>query len=200
MLFRSTLPLYGALTREEQERVFEPFTGQRKVVLATNIAETSITIDDTRFVIDTGLAKVPRFSPRSGMTTLREEGISQASAQQRAGRAGRTAPGRCIRLYGREGFQHRPAFTDEEITRLDLSEVVLRLLDLGVRDLESFAFPTPPSRGRIQAALMHLESLGAVDRQRRLTTIGRRMAPLPLPPPLARMVVEAADQIGRAHV
>jgi HrpA-like RNA helicase len=185
------LPLYGALTREEQERVFEPFAGQRKVVLATNIAETSITIDDTRFVIDTGLAKVPRFSTRTGMTVLREEGISRASAEQRAGRAGRTAPGRCIRLYSREGFGHRPAFTDEEISRLDLSEVVLRLLDLGIRDLEAFAFPTPPSRGRIQAALVHLESLGAVDRQRRLTPVGRQMAPLPLPPPLARMVVEA---------
>jgi hypothetical protein len=97
-------------------------------------------------------------------------------------------------LYSREGMPHRPGFTDEEITRLDLTEVVLRLLDFGIRDLESFAFPTPPSRGRIQAALVHLESLGAVDRQRRLTAVGKQMAPLPLPPPLARMVVEAAER------
>jgi ATP-dependent helicase HrpA len=185
------LPLYGALTREEQERVFEPFAGRRKVILATNIAETSITIDDTRYVIDTGQAKVPRVSARTGIMVLREEGISRASADQRMGRAGRTAPGTCIRLYPRQDFLRRQEFTDEEITRLDLSEVVLRLIDLGVREVEEFPFPTPPQPRRMQAALESLEAMGAVDRGRRLTDVGRKMVPFPLTPALARMVVEA---------
>lgn len=184
------MTLYGAMQREEQERVFDDL-GRRKVILATNIAETSITIDDVRFVIDSGLAKVPRFNPRTGITLLREEGISRASADQRSGRAGRTAPGTCIRLYSGEDFARRPAYTDEEILRLDLAETVLRLVDLGVRDLESFAFPTVPPRGRILAAIDQLQTLGALDRERRLTDAGRMMAALPLSPPLGRMVVEA---------
>lgn len=188
------LPLYGALTRDDQERVFEPFAGRRKVVLATNIAETSITIDDTRFVIDSGFAKVPRVSPQTGMMLLREEGISRASADQRLGRAGRTAPGRCIRLYSQDSYTRRLAFTDEEITRLDLTEVVLRLIDLGVRDVEVFPFPTPPSPRRLQAAVDNLTAMGAVDHARRLTDVGRRMVPFPLTPALARMVVEAAQR------
>ena len=186
------LPLYGALTREDQERVFAEFTGQRKVIVATNIAETSITIDDVRFVIDCGTAKVPRFSARSGILALREEGIPQASADQRLGRAGRTAPGTCIRLYAERDFAARPRFGDPEIVRLDLSEVVLRLCGLGFSQVEEFAFPTPPTRARLHAALDELLRLGAIDRERRVTAIGKEILRLPLTPQLARCAVEAA--------
>jgi HrpA-like RNA helicase len=186
------LPLYGAMQREDQEKVFSEFGG-RKLILATNIAETSITVDDVRHVIDSGLAKVPRVSVRTGVTQLREEGISRASADQRLGRAGRTAPGRCVRLYNEREYMARPPFTDEEILRLDLTETVLRLLDLGVRDVESFAFPTPPVRTRLMAALDSLLQLGAIDTNRVMTPIGKQMVPYPLSPPLARMVIEALD-------
>ncbi len=186
------LPLYGALTREDQERVFEPFAGQRKVIVATNIAETSITIDDVRFVIDCGTAKVPRFSARTGILALREEGIPQASADQRLGRAGRTAPGACIRLYSERDYNSRPRFGDEEIVRLDLSEVVLRLCGLGFTQVEDFAFPTPPTRARLHAALDELLRLGSIDRERTVTAIGKELLRLPLTPQLARCAVEAA--------
>ncbi|MBL8787250.1 MAG: ATP-dependent RNA helicase, partial [Deltaproteobacteria bacterium] len=188
------LPLYGKLTRAEQERVFDEIPGARKVVLATNIAETSITVPGVRFVIDSGVAKVPRFQPRSGMSTLFEEGISKASADQRAGRAGRTAPGKCIRLYTARSYAGRPDFTDEEITRLDLTEVVLRLIDLGVKEVESFPLPTPPKKKAVEAAIKMLTGMGAIDHERNLTRIGQRMMPFPLSPPLSRMVVEAADR------
>lgn len=188
------LTLYGALTREEQERVFEAMPGKRKVILATNIAETSITIDDTRYVIDSGIAKVPRVSSRTGIMLLREEGISRASADQRLGRAGRTAPGTCIRLYTHDSYRNRPEFTDEEILRLDLAEVVLKLIDLGVKEVETFPFPTLPQRSRISAAVENLLAMQAIDIQRNLTPIGKRMVPFPLSPNLARMVVEAAEK------
>ncbi|MSP91481.1 MAG: ATP-dependent RNA helicase [Myxococcales bacterium] len=188
------MPLFGAMRREEQERVFDAMPGRRKVILATNIAETSITIDGVRFVIDCGLAKVPRWNARTGILALREEGICQASAEQRAGRAGRTAPGTCIRLYSRDTFRQRAPFQEEEILRLDLCDVVLRLIDLGVHDVESFALPTAPPRGRIHAAIDQLQALGAIDRQRRLTPIGKKMVPFPLTPALARMVLEAAER------
>ena len=185
------LPLYGHLPREEQERVFDPVFDRRKVILATNIAETSITVPGVRFVIDCGLAKIPRFRSETGVTTLREEPISRASAEQRAGRAGRTAPGHVVRLYDKRSFQKRPEFTDEEICRLDLSEVVLRLLNLGVWDVESFPFPTEPPLDQVRAAVQKLKWMGAIDRRRNLTGIGRQMVPYPLSPALARMVVEA---------
>lgn len=189
------LPLYGKLTRQEQERVFDELPdGMRKVVLATNIAETSITVPGVRFVVDSGVAKVPRYQARSGMSTLFQEPISKASADQRAGRAGRTAPGRCIRLYSAKSYAARPDFTDEEILRLELSEVVLRLIDLGVREVESFPLPTPPRKKALEAALRMLQTMGAIDGERNLTRIGKRMMPFPLTPPLSRMVVEAADR------
>jgi len=187
------MPLYGKLTREEQEQVFRVPERGRKVVLATNIAETSITVPDVRYVVDTGLAKVPRVHNRTGITTLREEGISRASAEQRAGRAGRTAPGRAVRLYAKRAFMSRPAYTDEEILRLDLSDVVLRLINLGIHDIEDFPLPTAPPRDALQAALDALMDMGAIDSERRLTRIGERMMPFPLTPALARMVVEAAE-------
>jgi ATP-dependent helicase HrpA len=188
------LPLYGRLPREEQELVFDDFGERRKLVLATNIAETSITIPDVRYVIDCGLAKVPRFDARTGIETLREEPISRASAEQRAGRAGRTAPGEVVRLYTRDELWRMPEYTEEEIRRLDLSEVVLRLIDLGVRDVEGFPFPTRPQRGKLRAAIEYLTALGAIDPERHLTDIGHRMVPFPLSPALGRMVVEAANR------
>lgn len=190
------LPLYGKLTRAEQERVFHelPDPNQRKVVLATNIAETSITVPGVRYVVDSGVAKVPRFQSRTGMSTLFQEPISKASADQRAGRAGRTQAGTCIRLYPKRSYEARPDFTDEEILRLDLTEVVLRLIDLGVKHVESFPLPTPPRKKALEAAIKMLETMGAIDGDRNLTRIGQRMMPFPLSPPLSRMVVEAADR------
>ncbi len=190
------LPLYARLTREEQEQVFAEFGGKRKVILSTNIAETSITIPNVRYVIDCGLAKVPRYHPRTGITTLREEWISRASAAQRAGRAGRTAPGRVIRLYDKRDHDEQAEFTEEEIRRSDLSEVVLRLIDLGVSDVESFEFPTRPPGYQLRAAIRSLQVMGAIDERRHLTAVGKRMVPFPLSPPLARMVVEAAERHG----
>lgn len=190
------LPLYGKLTRAEQERVFDELPDEhgRKVVLATNIAETSITVPGVRFVVDSGVAKVPRFHARTGMSTLFQEPVSKASADQRMGRAGRTAPGKCIRLYTRVSYDNRPAFTDEEILRLDLTEVVLRLIDLGIREVEDFPLPTQPRKKAVQAAIAMLQTMGAIDGERNLTRIGQRMMPFPLSPPLSRMVIEAADR------
>ncbi len=190
------LPLYGKLTRAEQERVFDdlPDPNTRKVVLATNIAETSITITGVRFVVDSGVAKVPRFQSRTGMSTLFQEPVSKASCDQRAGRAGRTAPGKCIRLYPKRSYDERPDFADEEILRLDLTEVVLRLIDLGVKQVETFPLPTPPRKKALEAAIKQLETMGAIDNERNLTRIGLRMMPFPLSPSLSRMVVEAADR------
>jgi len=186
------MPLYGRLTRQEQEGIFaEVPSHQRKVILSTNIAETSITIPGVRYVIDCGLAKIPRFNPKLKWTTLREEPISQASAAQRAGRAGRTAPGTVVRLFAEEELEQRPMYTTEEILRLDLTEVVLRLIDLGIREVERFHFPTPPSDRKLAAAIQTLRKLGAIDDQRNLTTYGQRMVRFPLSPQLARMVVEA---------
>ena len=191
------LPLYGRLTREEQEQVFEEFDGRRKVVLATNIAETSITIPGTCFIIDSGLAKVPRVSTRTGIATLREEGVSRASADQRSGRAGRTGPGEVIRLYTRKDLARRPQFTDPEFMRLDLSNVFLRLIDLGVGRVDEFPLPTRPPAAKSRAALEKLMALGAIDEDQRLTQLGYRMVAFPLDPTLSRMVVEAADRFPK---
>lgn len=192
------LPLFGRLTRQEQERIFDEFLGKHKIILATNIAETSITIDKVTTVVDSGLGKLPWFNTRTGVTTLRESPISQASATQRAGRAGRTGPGRVVRLYDEASWEQRPQYTPEEILRIDLSEAVLRLIDLGVHDIENFHFPTPPPKVKLQAALRALENMGAIDAQRHLTAIGRQMVPFPLSPALARMVVEAANRFPKA--
>lgn len=188
------LPLFGRLTREEQELVFKRFPGRRKVVFSTNIAETSITIDGIKYVVDLGLAKIPSYDPRTGISALRETPIPRASARQRMGRAGRTAPGLCVRLYDKNDFSDRPEFMVEEIMRMNLAEVALRLIDLGVYDVETFPFVTRPPRSRLMAALGELYELGAITRGRQLTDIGRRMVAFPLGPRLARMLIEAADQ------
>ena len=188
------IPLYGRLTREEQERVFAKFPGKRKIILSTNIAETSLTIDGVRFVVDQGIAKVPRYDPRTGIPSLQEERVSKASASQRAGRSGRTAPGVCVRLYSKDDYEDRPGFAIEEVLRMDLSEVVLRMIDLGIRDVETFPFVTRPPKTQLRGAVGLLMDLGAITKDRELTPVGRRMVPFPLAPRQARMLVEAADR------
>jgi HrpA-like RNA helicase len=183
------LPLYGRLSQEEQERVFEDFAPKRKVVIATNIAETSITIDGMRFVIDPGFAKLNFYNQRNFTSSLVEVPIAKASCNQRKGRAGRTAPGKCHRLYTREDYDDRQLFTKEEIYRRDLSEVVLRMAELGIRDFEEFDFISDPGAENIRGAVEALGVLEAIDDKRDLTTIGELMVRFPIIPRLARMIV-----------
>jgi len=188
------VPLYGRLKREEQEMVFQPTPPQyrRKIVLSTNIAETSLTIDGIRTVVDLGLAKVPSYNPMTGLASLTEEPISKASSRQRSGRAGRTAPGRCIRLYSKESYRERLAFEIEEVKRVDLTDVVLRLVDLGVTNVQDFPFITPPPKRLIRGAVDELRAMEAIDSKNCLTDIGRSMVPFPLSARLSRMIVEAS--------
>ena len=185
------LPLFARLSGDEQQRVFERCPGRRKVVVATNIAETSVTIDGIVWVIDPGRAKLNAYDPHTFTASLTETPISRASCDQRKGRAGRTRPGVCYRLYDRPSFDDRPAFTQEEILRTDLTEVVLRMADLGVDDFEGFDFISTPGRPHIRAAVDSLRWLGALDDGRRLTAIGEQMARFPILPRLARIIVEA---------
>ncbi len=186
------LPLYGRLSKEEQERVFIPTPpGKRKIIVATNIAETSVTIDGIRFVIDPGVAKINHYNPRTYTSSLVEQDISKASCNQRKGRAGRTAPGRCIRLYSKADYERRPLFTTEEIYRTDLSEVVLRMAELNITDFESFDFISRPETRDIRGAIEILDLLDALTEDRRLTSIGEAMARFPLQPRLSRIIVEA---------
>ncbi|MFT4229259.1 MAG: ATP-dependent RNA helicase HrpA, partial [Microbacterium sp.] len=187
------LPLFGRLSAAEQHRVFEPsrVAGvRRRVILATNVAETSLTVPGIRYVVDTGTARISRYSSRTKIQQLPIEAISQASAQQRSGRAGRTAPGVAIRLYGEDDFDRRPEFTEPEILRTNLASVILQMLSLGFGDVESFPFLTPPDSRGVRAAFDLLVELGAV-RDRRLTDLGRELARLPIDPRFARMLVEA---------
>ena len=186
------LPLYGRLSKEEQDRVFPRAPeGKHKVVISTNIAETSITIDGITTVIDAGTAKMNYYNPRTFTSSLIEGPISKASANQRKGRAGRTRPGVCYRLYTREEFESRPLFTMEEIYRTDLSEVVLRMAEIGIRDFDAFDFLSPPGRGGILGAVDTLLLLDALNEDNSLSTIGQMMARYPLLPRHSRMIVEA---------
>ena len=186
------LPLYGRLSKDEQERVFIPTPpGKIKVVIATNIAETSVTIDGITSVIDSGLAKINNYNPRTFTSSLVESPISRASCNQRKGRAGRTQPGTCYRLYSKNDFEKRALFTTEEIYRTDLSEVVLRMAEIGITDFESFDFISPPGKQGIISAIETLRLLDAIDEDRNLTDIGKMMAHFPLIPRLSRMLVEA---------
>jgi hypothetical protein len=185
------LPLFARLSGDEQQRVFDDYPGRRKVVAATNIAETSLTIDGVVSVIDPGRAKLNAYDPRTFTASLTDTPISRASCDQRKGRAGRTQPGVCYRLYDRRSFDERPQFTEEEILRTDLTEVVLRMADLGIDDFEGFDFISPPGRPHIRAAVNSLRWLGALDDGRRLTDIGEQMVLFPILPRLARIIVEA---------
>ena len=188
------LPLYARLSRAEQARVFDHFPGRRKIVLATNIAETSVTIPGVGFVIDSGLAKINSYSTRTLTSALTEQPISHASCNQRRGRAGRTGPGTCYRLYSEQSYRARPLFELEEIHRTDLSEVVLRMADLGITEFEEFDFLSPPGRERVAAAVELLGLLEALDHERRLTAVGRLMVQFPILPRHARIIVEAIQR------
>ncbi len=187
------LPLYARLSAAEQERVFEP-TSARRIVLATNVAETSLTVPGIRYVIDSGLARVNRYSYRNKVEQLLTEKISQASANQRAGRCGRVMSGICIRLYDEADFLVRPAFTDPELLRSSLAGVILRMKALGLGDVEAFPFIDAPQPRMINDGYQLLTELGAVDEERKLTSIGRELARLPIDPRIGRMVLEAKRQ------
>ncbi|MFT4258562.1 ATP-dependent RNA helicase HrpA [Microbacterium sp.] len=194
------LPLYGRLSAAEQHRVFEPSSTagvRRRVVLATNVAETSLTVPGIKYVIDTGTARISRYSNRSKVQRLPIEPVSQASANQRSGRAGRTSDGIAIRLYSEEDFAGRPEFTEPEILRTSLASVVLQMLSLGFGDIAEFPFLTPPDSRGVKAAFDLLVELGAVrddrDGRPRLTRIGREIARMPMDPRFARMIVEAVS-------
>ena len=183
------VPLYSRLSAAEQHRVFARHTG-RRVVLATNVAETSLTVPGIRYVVDTGVARISRYSVRTKVQRLPVEAISQASANQRSGRCGRLGPGIAIRLYSEEDFDGRPEFTDPEILRTNLASVILQMASLGLGDMARFPFVEPPDRRNVSAGVQLLEELGALNGER-LTKIGRRLARLPIDPRLARMVLEA---------
>lgn len=188
------LPLYGRLSAAEQHRVFAPHTG-RRVVLSTNVAETSLTVPGIRYVVDPGTARISRYSVRTKVQRLPIEEISQASARQRAGRCGRVADGICIRLYSEEDFESRPEFTEPEILRTNLASVVLQMTALGLGEIESFPFVEPPDPRAIRDGIALLEELGALEPAKtghppRLTATGRELARLPVDPRMARMIVE----------
>ena len=189
------LPLYGRLSREEQERVFlSTPEGKTKVVVATNIAETSVTIDGITAVIDSGRAKMNYYSPRNYTSSLIEKPVSKASCNQRKGRAGRTRPGTCYRIYSKDDFKERPLFTLEEIYRTDLSEVILRMAELGITDFNSFEFISPPGKEGIIAAIETLRLFGAIDDENHLTSTGEMMSAFPMLPRHSRMIVEAINR------
>lgn len=202
--FTEILPLYARLSAEEQQRIFRP-SGLNRVILATNVAETSLTIPNIKYVIDTGTARISHYSYRTKVQRLPIEPISQASANQRKGRCGRTSEGICIRLYSEEDFNSRPEFTDPEILRTNLASVILQMNSLGLSDITAFPFVDSPDIRQIQDGIRLLEELQAFKtrktkfgEKRELTQIGRQLAQLPIDPRLGRMVIEAAKN-GSLH-
>ncbi|MFJ8162099.1 ATP-dependent RNA helicase HrpA [Streptomyces sp. NPDC096136] len=193
--FTEVLPLYARLSHAEQHRVFQAHTG-RRIVLATNVAETSLTVPGIKYVIDPGTARISRYSHRTKVQRLPIERISQASANQRKGRCGRTSDGICIRLYSEDDFNARPEFTDAEILRTNLASVILQMTAAGLGEIEKFPFIDPPDHRNIRDGVQLLQELGALDPaekdpKKRLTPMGRQLSQLPVDPRLARMVVEA---------
>ena len=196
------LPLYARLSQNEQEEIFRPSSSARRVVLATNVAETSLTVPGIRFVVDSGLARVKRYSWRQKVEQLQVEPISQAAANQRAGRCGRLGPGVCIRLYDEMDFKRRREFTEPEILRSSLAGVILRMKSLALDDIDAFPFVDPPTGRAIADGYQTLQELGALtekaDRHgqtvNHLTAIGRSLAKLPLDPRVGRMLLAARDQ------
>ncbi|MFD6114755.1 ATP-dependent RNA helicase HrpA [Streptomyces yangpuensis] len=198
--FTEVLPLYARLSHVEQHRVFQPHTG-RRIVLATNVAETSLTVPGIKYVIDPGNARISRYSHRTKVQRLPIERISQASANQRKGRCGRTSDGICIRLYSEADFDARPEFTDAEILRTNLASVILQMTAAGLGEIEKFPFIDPPDHRNIRDGVQLLQELGALEtgeksspegkKGQRLTQMGRKLSQLPVDPRLARMVIEA---------
>ncbi len=198
------LPLYARLSAAEQNRIFQGHTG-RRIVLATNVAETSLTVPGIRYVIDPGTARLSRYSYRSKVQQLPIEAISQASANQRKGRCGRVAAGICIRLYSEEDFIGRPEFTDPEILRTNLASVIMQMLALGLGDIDAFPFLQRPDSRFVNDGIKLLEELGAIEPQRgkkklSLTALGKQLARLPIDPRLARMVVAASSTAALQEV
>ncbi|ASL45492.1 hypothetical protein bAD24_I18630 [Burkholderia sp. AD24] len=187
------LPLFARLSAAEQERVFR-ISNTRRIVLATNVAETSLTVPGIRYVVDTGLARVKRYSYRNKVEQLQVESISQAAANQRAGRCGRVADGICVRLYEESDFQGRVRFTDPEILRSSLASVILRMKSLHLTAIETFPFIEPPPGRAVADGYQLLNELGAVDDDNQLTPLGRELARLPLDPRVGRMILAARDQ------
>ena len=193
------LPLFARLSAQEQNKIFHP-SGLNRIVLATNVAETSLTVPGIKYVIDPGTARISRYSYRTKVQRLPIEPISQASANQRKGRCGRVSEGICIRLYSEEDFNNRPEFTDPEILRTNLASVILQMTALGLDDIEAFPFVDAPDKRHIQDGVKLLEELGAFEtvqsksgEKRRLTTVGRQLAQLPVDPRLAKMLLSAVD-------
>ncbi|MEX2321353.1 MAG: helicase-related protein, partial [Saccharospirillum sp.] len=193
------LPLYARLSASEQQRIFASHSG-RRIVLSTNVAETSLTVPGIHYVIDSGLVRISRYSYRSKIQRLPIEPISQASANQRAGRCGRIAPGLCIRLYDEEEFQQRPAFTDPEILRTNLASVILQMLHMRLGQVEDFPFLEPPDSRMIRDGYTLLTELAAVTDKGHLTPLGKELARLPVDPRLGRMVIEANRQKSLSEV
>ena len=188
------LPLYARLSLVEQQRIFRTQPGMRRIVLATNVAETSLTIPGIVYVIDSGLARISRYLPGRQIQSLQIEPISQASARQRMGRCGRVAEGVCIRMYAEDDFAQRAPFTDPEIRRSSLAGVILRMADLHLPPLGDFPLPDPPSARLINEGYRTLRELGALDAHKQLTPIGRQLARLPLDPRLGRILLEARHE------
>ena len=193
------LPLFARLSQAEQERVFQPGHG-RRIVLATNVAETSLTVPGIRYVVDSGLARVKRYSWRNKVEQLQVEPISRAAADQRAGRCGRVADGVCIRLYAEDDYAARARFTDPEILRSSLAGVILRMKALGLGAVEDFPFLQAPPKKAIVDGYALLSELGAVDEENALTEIGRQLARLPLDPRVGRMILEAVQRQSLSEV
>ncbi|MDP3856846.1 MAG: ATP-dependent RNA helicase HrpA [Stagnimonas sp.] len=193
----AVLPLYSRLPAAQQDKVFST-GGPARIVLATNVAETSVTVPGIRYVVDVGTARLSRYSPRTGVQQLQIEPVSQAAANQRAGRCGRVAAGICIRLYAEEDYQSRPLFTDPEILRSNLAGVILQMASLGLGDVDAFPWVDPPENRHISEGYRVLHTLGAMDEERNLTPLGRQLARLPLDPRVARIAL-AGKETSCAH-
>ena len=190
-----TLPLYARLPQAEQQRIFHPTGDKRRIVFATNVAESSLTVPGIRYVVDSGTARISRYSARSKMQRLPIESISRASADQRAGRCGRVAPGVCVRLFDQADYASRDAFTTPEIRRTNLASVILQTKALRLGDIESFPFLDPPRPEAVREGLRTLREIGAIDREERLTDIGRSLGRMPVDPRVGRMII-AAHEFG----
>lgn len=194
------MPLYGRLPMEEQTAIYHEHPGKRHVVVSTNIAETSLTVPGITVVIDSGLARMTDFDTHTGIGSLTVQEISQASAIQRTGRAGRIEPGRCLRLYSEEDFETREPFTRPEIQRSDLADVVLQMILMGIPNIHAFDFMDPPDHATFEQALHTLRTLGALNNNELLTDIGVKMAHLPLDPKISRMLITAEQYACVAEV
>ncbi len=188
------LPLFARLSAAEQERVFKT-SNARRIVLATNVAETSLTVPGIRYVVDAGTARVKRYSYRNKVEQLQIEPIAQSAANQRAGRCGRVAAGVCIRLYDEQDFLQRPPFAEPEILRSSLASVILRMKSLHLGDVEDFPFIEPPLGRAVVDGYQLLQELGAVDEDKQLTKLGRELATLPLDPRIGRMILAGRDHL-----